>query len=188
MNQEPMKERTYLYRADCMKGRVFDAQSDEFEGLGEQGWVDSPAKVNAPTPEAPKVVLTAVPKFEEPPAKTEEPPGSSSTLMNNPNRSAAAPTSFVEAVIKDGAKAAPVVEAKAKIDEAAKSISDLESHRSLLSKFAEAGEVMTLDEMLELARLQGVKGLTRRNSLANIETAILDSMKEEPDVDNEKSD
>lgn len=165
MNQHPMKERTYLYRADCMKGRVFDAQSDEFEGLGEQGWVDSPAKVNAPTPEAPKVVLTAVPKFEEP-------PGSSSTLMNNP----------------DGVKAAPVVEAKAKIDEAAKSISDLESHRSLLSKFAEAGEVMTLDEMLELARLQGVKGLTRRNSLANIETAILDSMKEEPDVDNEKSD
>jgi hypothetical protein len=57
-----------------------------------------------------------------------------------------------------------------------------------LARFAEAGDTLDLDDLLELAQLQGIKGLTRRNSSTNIENAILESMRDDPDVDDEKSD
>jgi hypothetical protein len=127
-----------------MEGQVFDAQSDEFEGLADDGWVDTPAKVVPPAPTAP------------------------------------APTAK--------APAEPAAEPAAEIEEATKTITGLESHRSLLARFAEAGDTLDLDDLLELAQLQGIKGLTRRNSSTNIENAILESMRDDPDVDDEKSD
>jgi hypothetical protein len=82
------------------------------------------------------------------------------------------------------AKAEPAAE----VAEAVKTITVLEDHRALLARFAEAGDTLDLDDLLELAQLQGIKGLTRRNSPANIENAILESMRDDPDVDDEKSD
>lgn len=168
MKQSDMIEPTYLYHQKYRDGQVFDAQSDEFEGLAAEGWVDTPAKLSTGASQ----------------------PGTDKGLT--PSHDVSASLEAVKFVVPTAAVApisvgmgTPSTEA---IDKAVETITDLEQHRTLLTRFSESGDSLDKEDLLDLARLQGIKNLTRRNSPENIEAAILESMRNEPDGDNEEAD